>query len=50
MMKRYDVLAKHFVRIEGDTRDDAAIEALLRQRTRRIDVGALEMGADAVAA
>ncbi len=50
MLKRYDVLAKHFVRIEGDTRDDAAIEALLRQRTRRIDVGALEMGTDAVAA
>ena len=36
MLKRYDVLARRFVRLAGDTRDDSAIEALLRARTRRI--------------
>ena len=38
MLQRYDVLARRFVRLAGDTRDDNAIALLLRTRTRRIPV------------
>ena len=38
MLKRYDVLARHFVRLAGDAREDAEIEQLLRTRTRRIAI------------
>lgn len=36
MRKRYDVLASHVVNVNGAFRDDAEIEAMLRQRARRI--------------
>jgi hypothetical protein len=36
MMKRYATLARRVVRLDGDARTHAKIEALLRDRTRRI--------------
>ncbi len=36
MLKRYDLLAKHFVNLGGRYGSDAEVEALLRGRTRRI--------------
>ncbi|MCC6525480.1 MAG: fatty acid desaturase [Polyangiaceae bacterium] len=33
---RYDVLARRFVRLPGDTRTDAEVVAFLKERTRRI--------------
>jgi len=36
MRKRYDVLASHVVNVNGTFRDEAEIEAVLRQRTKRI--------------
>lgn len=36
MRKRYDVLASHVVNVNGAFRDQAEIEAVLRQRTKRI--------------
>ncbi len=38
MLHRYDTLAKHFVRLDGDTRSHEEIKALLRSRTRPIPV------------
>jgi fatty acid desaturase len=35
-LHRYDFLARHFVRLGDDVRTDAEVEALLRERTRRI--------------
>lgn len=39
MLKRYDVLARHFVRLGRDLSDEQVI-ALLKDRTRRIDASA----------
>lgn len=36
MRKRYDVLASHVVNVNGAFRDEAEIETILRQRTKRI--------------
>jgi fatty acid desaturase len=41
-LHRYDVLAKHFVRLPGDTRTDAEIIDFLKSRTRRIPEDAPE--------
>jgi fatty acid desaturase len=35
-LKRYDVLARHFVRLPGDARTDAEVVEFLKTRTRRI--------------
>ncbi|MEW6430471.1 MAG: fatty acid desaturase [Myxococcota bacterium] len=35
-LRRYDALAKHFVRLPGDTRTDEQIVEFLRSRTKRI--------------
>ena len=36
MAKRYDLLARHFVLLDGTPRDEAEVTALLRARTQRI--------------
>jgi hypothetical protein len=36
MAKRYDLLARHFVLLDGAPRDEVSVIALLRERTRRI--------------
>jgi hypothetical protein len=46
MLKRYDVLARRVVSLDGKTRSSAEIEALLRERTQRIP----ELSTEAVVA
>lgn len=41
MAKRYDLLARHFVLLDGVGRDEASVAAFLRSRTRRIALPAL---------
>ncbi|TVT40688.1 fatty acid desaturase [Hymenobacter setariae] len=41
MAKRYDLLARHFVLLDGEPRDEASVVALLRSRTQRIVLPAL---------
>ncbi|MGI4875183.1 MAG: fatty acid desaturase family protein [Janthinobacterium lividum] len=41
MRKRYDLLARHFVLLDGTARTEADVMALLRSRTQRIPQGVL---------
>jgi fatty acid desaturase len=41
MAKRYDLLARHFVLLDGAPRDEASVTAFLRSRTKRIVLPAL---------